>query len=46
MEHVCCYLLLDFSPDSVVIAGKQAELENAYNETGMLSASRREKLQV
>ena len=41
-----CSLLLDFSPDLVIIAGKQAELENAYNETGMLSARRRDKLQV
>ena len=38
--------IVDFSPDSVVIADKQTELDNAYNETAMLSVSRREKLQV
>ena len=42
--HIC--IVVDFSPDSAVIASKQIELENAYNETARLSASRREKLQV
>jgi len=37
---------LDFSPDSAVIATRQAELENAYRETAALSDERRDKLQV
>ena len=46
MKKEDCPFCLDFSPDSAVIASKQTELDNAYNETAMLSASRKEKLQV